>query len=257
MVGAAKPKYASHHFPFESIGPLSSHVHPHFVLWNSGKKLATMDLTALSFTAAAVLGIELLSALMLLNKVSYIYTSWTSKPAPRSFHRDTRLNLDPSLGSGGGSHDDNTRRYPSRNTRKPGQKSHRFDGGPQGSANVGHSLPLFSPIDNAANLCNTIGGEISIVYPDGMEECGSDWEANISQWANESSKVPTGEGAPVVNDSQIGRYAEERARSPRQESWCTWRAPWIRSNVSKHLPNKQTFSSNDWAVYHESKYLTD
>ena len=63
-----------------------------------------------------------------------------------------------------------------------------------------------------------------------------------------------------LNDGQLGKYVEERARPPRTEPWCTWRPSWMRrgrGNMHKPPPDTSTFSSNDWVLYHDCFRLTD
>jgi len=76
-------------------------------------------------------------------------------------------------------------------------------------------------------------------------------------WATEVTVATVSAGgnldSPVVNDNQIGRYREERARKPRKKSWRTWRADWLDTCP----PDTTRFSSNDWANWRDLVYLTD
>jgi hypothetical protein len=85
---AAGPHYVHHKYPFSTLGRLRSHAHPHFVIYNTGKKL-TGKIGPLDVVdnAERCMGISYTETLTCLNRIQAIYKSWTggaTPPAPNS-----------------------------------------------------------------------------------------------------------------------------------------------------------------------------
>ena len=57
---------------------------------------------------------------------------------------------------------------------------------------------------------------------------------------------------PLLNDHQIGGYVRERARKPLKYPWHAWRVDWGHTSE----PDTSRFSSNDWAYWMRTRYLT-
>ena len=85
-------------------------------------------------------------------------------------------------------------------------------------------------------------------------DCKDRLPPSLEDWADGVASVAAnGAGdAPLLNDHQIGSYVGERARKPFRYPWHSWRVSW------GHTCNPDTsrFSSNDWAFWLRTFYLT-
>jgi hypothetical protein len=270
----APPEFAGfvhYQHPYTTLGPLHSHAHPHFVLFNAGEKLAPLSgssFLTLAGTTARCMDIPTADALILLTQIRAIYEIWAMEPPPHFIRDLSKKRSHSDFGEGGDRNGSTHREKRSRSRNSSHPPSQQEDGGyshfnPQVDSGTRH-VALLPPTADTPDL-----------EMDEMEECNSPLDSNsdhgsgqdsaasdtyISQWVQGAAATSEGGWEPtVVNDEQLGPYGEERARSPRQESWHTWHASWFRrglKDIGKPPPDTRTFSSNDWSLYDYCTLLT-
>jgi hypothetical protein len=73
----AGPHYVNHKYPFSTLGYVRSHAHPHFVIYNTGKKLmcqiGTLDVVG---SVERCMGITFSEAITCLTRIQDIYKFW-------------------------------------------------------------------------------------------------------------------------------------------------------------------------------------
>jgi len=266
---AAVTSFAHHEYPFSTLGPLHSHAHPHFIIYNAGEKLASMDILELQHIVGLCMGIPSHHALECLTQIQSIYRSWQIK-APTSFQRTLSTKRSRSDFENHGDGDEagsEGRSFRTRGSTRPTSKqgdSGHGQAGAQGEPGVRHvaslsysSDPPDLEMDESDSCC---GSTTSVEDGKPCEDTGAG-VTNISQWV-EGAKGAASDGGwepAVINDDQLGDYAEERARSPRTQPWHTWRASWVRrglEDLAKPPPDTTGFSSNDWSLYDYCVLLT-
>ncbi|EIW79381.1 hypothetical protein CONPUDRAFT_167136 [Coniophora puteana RWD-64-598 SS2] len=210
-----------HTYPFSTLGPITSHARPQYVIWGTVMKwntfnspededmrLALRQILALN---APQLGGRGDKALILL--LVFVYDYWKAKrPFPNFFHH-TRA----------------TRRF------------HATYGVPP--AVDDHQEAYFS-------------GEES----HGLEQTSVDAE-RVVQWCTESDLAARESGGwetCILNDPQIADYtsapASDNVLPPlTAKTWREWRALWRRPRGKRF--NTSRFSSNDWAALEHHTYL--
>ena len=249
------PQYLTYNPPYSDFPVIESHVHPLCVIYNAAAKLvASGHLLLLPAPLQA-----------LANSRVLLHAQWTAAPPeewlkePRSRRPDDPSDHDPSTGQGG--HHSGPRRNPPRDRkRKRGRDAHRDVGGGSAGFNAGFSgtkrQVTHAPTTNTPELDANTDSPTSTCIADECEDIPFEHhDLDPKGWAIEVADVAAGGelGLSVVNDDQIGRYREERARKPRKKSWHTWRAGWLDTCP----PDTRRFSSNDWAYWRDLVYLTD
>jgi hypothetical protein len=271
---ATGPHYVHHKYPFSTLGRLWSHTHPHFVIYNAGKKL-TDKIGPLDIVdnAKRCMGILYAEALTCLNRIQVIYKSWTggaTSSAPNFTPTDASRS---DLGDAGEDGNDGETKGRNRNRHGGGGRTQEtyyvptttISGGNKGgNADEGglptlHQLKSFSHTTDTPDLA-VDDRQTSHESVASLEESISDDDAivdiaDISKWAEAVEGAAMSEGGwdpAVINDGQLGRYAEEQAQSPRKLPWRTWRPSWMRrglEDMHKPPPDTTKFSSNDWSLY--------
>jgi hypothetical protein len=88
--GGSSPDFDTHRFPFNAVGPLLSHVFPHFAICNAAQKFTKSPGALRNFlrSAIAVLkehaGLDAVAAENLLREICRLYGSWTSVTPDRA-----------------------------------------------------------------------------------------------------------------------------------------------------------------------------
>jgi hypothetical protein len=278
---AAGPHYVHHKYPFSTLGRLQSHAHPHFVIYNTGKKL-TGKIGPLDIVnnAERCMGISYAEALTCLIRIQAIYNSWTggATSAP-NFTPTNASRSDPGDegedGNDGETEDRNRNRHGGGGgTQKTSHVPTTIISGDKKGGNADEGgLPTPRQLKSFPHTTDTPDlavddGQTSHESVDSIEESISDDDAvvdiaDISKWAEGAEGAAMSQGGwdpAVINDGQLGRYAEEQARSPRKLPWGTWRPSWMRrglEDMHKPPPDTTKFSSNDWSLYDYCIALTD
>lgn len=125
-------QHTIHTFPFRDLPILRSHVHPHFAIYDFGKKCAMFGLTHIPLSGNRVpLPVQLAFGM-----AWGIHKSWMTAEPPASFSSNFKADDKPG-GSGGGSGDNSKRgptsKYTLRSRSEGGAKSQR----PTGSGESG------------------------------------------------------------------------------------------------------------------------
>ena len=243
------PQYLTYNPPYSDFPVLESHVHPLCVIFNAAPKLVASGRLLLLPAPLQTLA----------NLIVVLHAQWTATQEPPSSRVDNHSDDGPSTGQGG--HPGGPRRNPRRETkRKRGRDPHGDAGGGPGGFNVGFSgtkrQVTHAPTTNTPELNANIDSPTSTCIADEVEDASfKHHDLDPKGWANEVADVAAGSefDLSLVNDDQIGRYREERARKPRKKSWHTWRADWL--DICP--PDTSQFSSNDWAYWRDLVYLTD
>lgn len=258
-------QYTYHTYPYANLGPIPSHVQPHFALYNTGTQLAKLSILDgfnLPAIIATCLGLPTPDlANTYIKKISNIYKTWIAPPT------DPILDMchPPSELQGG---------TPGNATGHPGKRSRRRSnhtpavrsignggggGGVQNSQSGqgGHRPP-------SLRHTSTISSEKSIMEdqhfpsPDNggatLAEVG--WiKEYVSKWLDQATEAVAHEDGwepHVLNDRrQLWGYAEENCRTPFQE----WNPTWMKRGLPE--PDTSRFSSNDWSLKIYSIRLPD
>jgi hypothetical protein len=278
----ARPPYIHHKYPFSTLGYVRSHAHPHFVIYNTGKKLIDkIEPLDVGVSVEQCMGISYSEALTCLLRIQAIYKFWmgdatSSAPnfTPNGASRSDRDDEGEDR-SDGESEDGNRNRHGGggRTQEMSDVRNITISGGNKdGNADEGgllnpRQLKSFTLATDTPDLA-VDDGETSHESVDSLEECISDDDmavdvGDLSKWAEGAEGAAMSEGGwepVVINDRQLGKYAEERARSPRKVPWGTWRPSWMRrglEDMHKPPPDTTKFSSNDWCLYDYCIALTD
>ena len=246
--------------PFSELGPLKSHIHPHYVIFNSGQKLSNINNNAHIIRISRFLSqnasITAEASNSALLAMMELYQNWTTANVPAQSRRP-RASSNPSHppgkeGQDGPSHGGpHPRRQGLRNaTRSQGQGSQasadQYSGGQQ------RAIHPFQLPDN---------DESSSVTDDTVVEDDIAWIDYIHDWQKEGKGVADSLELDVLNDShnkQLAAYIKEHARTPPSPGfWDHWEPTWDDQNT-RYLSqlDRAQFSSNDWAVFKNDVYLT-
>lgn len=247
----SQPSPSSYDFyraPFADFPIIQSHVHPFCVIYNAGKKLLHKPyFTPPSHIDRSDLGI-----------VRRLYDQFTAPPPP-AWGRDVHIVPREPPGDEEGS------RRRSRHTDDPGpstRKRRAFVEASRTITQTGHGRGY--GVHSSKRMCTpdiptttlTPERDKSIALTDNLVPCGGCEDCDhlpqgLENWVD--GVAIHGEGnALLLNDHQIGSYVGEQARSPLRYSWHSWRVDW------GHTPEPDTsrFSSNDWAYWMRTRYLT-
>jgi hypothetical protein len=264
--------YRLHTYPFSSLGAKSSHVFPHYVVFKTGQALQDESLIELSHTAALVLGVAPENALVVMTKIREIYQIWCRQTPSPNFATFDRLSPSPHSGSGASSDErgkgPSSRQQCRKRARGPQADPYESHKGDRRGIDVGRTHVLFSetggnpgPVvrnDEATLVCSLddrFGRSNAAVFHTDTRSDVMDWVKKSSKAADEvswESAIVT-DGPPDLDSTD--KYAQECTRSPDE----FWDASWIRrslKDLGRPTPDTSKFSSNDWALFDYSVYLT-
>ncbi|KAI9573775.1 hypothetical protein HD554DRAFT_2052527 [Boletus coccyginus] len=244
--------------PFPNLGLLTSHIHPHFVIFNTGKKLSS---TLSKHVSEMILILSQIvppssNALAMVIAIQRLYTAWTELQVPDHFYdtmgASNRFHRPSEEGQ-----DDRSQGGPP--PRRQGLKSTTRSRGQGSQASAGHYgrgqqravLPFQAPEDD----------DSSSVTDDTVVEDDSAWIEYIHNWQKQGKGVVESWESDVFHDScdeQLAAYIDEHARTPPSPgAWDSWKPTW--DDPKSRYPNasdRAQFSSNDWAVFKNDVYLT-
>ncbi|KAF8121423.1 hypothetical protein EV363DRAFT_1364789 [Boletus edulis] len=246
--------------PFTNLGLLESHIHPQFVIFNTGQKLRDLPaddiLQMVSFLQEMVLPED--RASNMLNDMLRLYRAWTKANIPADYCNligTSKRARPPSEGrqDDHSQHDPPPKREGLRSaTRSQGQGSQeaadRYAGGQQRAI-----LPFRPPEDSE--------DDSSSITDDTVVEDDTDWIEYIHKWQKESSDGVAGkwESGELHDsrDEQLTAYGDEHARTPPSPGvWDSWKPTWGSPSRDPKIADRSRFSSNDWTVFKNDMYLT-
>ena len=240
------PIYDFYRATFDDFPTIQSHVHPFCVIYNAGQKLKAKTL----FTPPDHINTSDLFLIITL------YNQLTDPP-PSTWGSDVpNIPREPPGDDGGSPRRSRRSDDPGPSTKKrrafveanrafqqtgdttgnTGQVRRHDAHSPERACTPDTSMTAVTP-EPADNL---VPCEDFVHLPQSFE----DWMDGVAAH---------GEGnTPLLNDHQIGGYVRERARKPLKYPWHAWRVDW------GHTPEPDTsrFSSNDWAYWMRTRYLT-
>jgi len=249
------PSYDFYKAPFANFPVIQSHVHPFCIIYNAGQKLHHKPyITPPSHIDQSDLHI-----------VRRLYDQFTAPPPP-SWGRDVPIALREPPSDEGGSRKRSPHRndpvQPTRQRRSFAKTSRAITrtAHTTGEADRGrrcgvHSSKKMRTLD--ISITTPTPEHNSIALTDNLapcRDCEDDHARDLKDWADEvASFAAYGQGnAPLLNDHQIGNYIREQARKPLRYPWHSWRVDWGHT----YEPDTSRFSSNDWAFWMRTRYLT-
>ena len=251
--------HETHFPPYSNLGPLTSHIHPHFVVFNTGKKLSSSKFLS-QHVSEMILSLSqivspLSKALAAMMAIQRLYTAWTEVQVPDHFY-DTigapnRFHRPSSEGRDDGSQGGPPSRQGSRSaTRSQGLGTSASAGNYEGGQQRG-ILPLQPPEDD----------DSSSVTDDTVVEDDTAWIDYIHSWQKQGKGVAESSESDVLHDScdeQLVAYIDEHARTPPSPgAWDSWKPTWDDRKLRHPSTfDRAQFSSNDWAVFKNDVYLT-
>ena len=246
--------------PYSNLGPLTSHIHPHFVIFNAGKKLASFksdDVSEMILSLSQIVPPSS-NAISMVITVQRLYRAWTGVQVPDHFY-DTIGTPNRSHRPSEEGRDDRSqggpppRRQGLRSTTRsqgqgtPASASH-YEGGQQRAI-----LPLQPPEDD----------DSSSVTDDTVVEDDTAWIEFIHNWQKQGEGVTESLDSHKLHgscDEQLAAYIDEHARPPPSpDAWDSWKPTWDDRKLRYRYPSvsdRAQFSSNDWAVFKNDLYLT-
>ncbi|KAF8434173.1 hypothetical protein L210DRAFT_3554279 [Boletus edulis BED1] len=245
--------------PFANLGLLESHIHPQFVIFNTGQKLR--DLSREDYGQMIKFLKQMAPpkyhAFDMLNDIQELYEAWTKANIPADYCNLTGTSKRARTPSEGGQddrsqHDPPPKREDLRSaTRSQGQGSQgaadRYAGGQQRAI-----LPFRPPEDSE--------DDSSSITDDTVVEDDTDWIEYIHEWQKESDGVAGKWESGELHDSrdeQLTAYSDEHARTPPSPGiWNSWKPTWGSPSRDPKISDRSRFSSNDWAVFKNDVYLT-
>ena len=254
-----KRDHETHFPPYSNLGPLTSHIHPHVVVFNTGQKLSSalsQDVLEMSITLDKMVA-PLSDALLMMFTIQRLYRAWTEVQVPEQFSGTSgTLNRFHRRSQAEGGRDDHSQGGP---PRRPGLRSATRRS--QGQVSPGHYeggqqraiLPLQPPEDDDS---------LSIT-DDTVLDDDTAWIEHIHSWQKQGEEGGVAEseesGVPLDScDGQLAAYIEEHARTPPSPGvWDSWKPAW--DDHGSRYPSasdRAQFSSNDWAVFKNDVYLT-
>lgn len=202
------PHHQPHHFPYyTTLGTISSHVQPHFVVYDAGQKIQNMDEATMRELSLSIKDMEMfggneLTAHHNLRLCQLAYRNWTSVSVPESFaHGRVRP---PRTHSDGCSN-----RYPAPNNINDAGYSD-YGSRPGTPVATNHHSPAQTPdLQHDLETCSSPVDDESARDAETRErEPEFGWD--IQKWATHSVTAvgnSTGWEPEILNDKQIGRYA--------------------------------------------------
>ena len=248
-------KHETYFSPFSDLGPLQSHIHPHYVIFNTGQKLSNINDSAYLMEISDFLfqntSITPKSMLAMIN----LYRNWTNANVPTRPRRPRALSNSSHPPGEEGQDGPSQGRPPKREglrswTRSQGQDSQasadQYRGGQQRAIH-----PFQLPEDD----------DSSSVTDDTVVEDDTAWIDYIHNWQKEGEGVAQSLESDVLNDShdkQLAGYIKEHARTPPSPGvWDHWEPAWDDQKTRYFSQSDRAqFSSNDWAVFKNDVYLT-
>ncbi|KAF8434167.1 hypothetical protein L210DRAFT_3506796 [Boletus edulis BED1] len=251
-------QHQTHFPPFTNLGLLESHIHPQFVIFNTGKKLRNSPLgdtfRMVSFLQQMVPRED--DAGDMLDDILRLYIAWTEANIPADYCNLIGTSKRARPPSEGGQddrsqHDPPPKREGLRSaTRSQGQGSQgaadRYAGGQQ------RAILPFQPTEE---------DDASSITDDTVVEDDTDWIEDIHKWQKESSDGVAGKWESGElhdsHDEQLTAYVDEHARTPPSPGvWDSWKPTWGSPSRDPKIADRSRFSSNDWAVFKNDVYLT-
>lgn len=242
--------HETHFPPFSNLGPLESHVRPHFVVFNSGQKLSNPKSLG---RHAANMGLALkqivppsIDAFEMVVTMQSLYAAWTEVQVPDDFDMVGTLDrLGPS--SEGGRDDGSQRGSPPRRRSQRSAARSRTQGS-TGHYDGGQQRAIYALEDSSVTDDTIVEDDIA-------------WIEGIDNWRKEGEDVGESGGSEVLDrscDEQLAAYIDEHARTPPSpDAWNSWKPAWDgRKSRQPSAFERAKFSSNDWAVFKNGVYLT-
>ena len=247
--------HETHFPPFPNLGPLTSHVHPHFVVFNTGKKLSSTWLQHFSKMILTLSQIVPRSGDALAMVIG-LYTAWTELQVPDHFSNTIEASNRFHRPSEEGQ-DDRSQGGPP--PRRQGFRSATRSHGQGSGASGGHydrgqkrGVIPFQPPEY---------DDCSSVTDDTVVEDDTAWIEYIPNWQKQGKGVAESGDSDVfddLRDEQLAAYIGEHARTPPSPgAWDSWKPNWDdRKSRYPDASDRSQFSSNDWAVFKNDVYLT-
>ncbi|KAF8550576.1 hypothetical protein OG21DRAFT_1499703 [Imleria badia] len=242
--------------PFSELGPLESHIHPHYVTFNTGQKLSNantdllLEMSDYLSQSASITSDAANSALL---ATVQLYRNWLRAEVPtppnessNSLHPPGEEGRDgPS--QGGPPPRCEGLRSATRSQGQGSQASADQHGGGQQRA----SHPFQPPEDD----------DSSSVTDDTIVEDDTAWIEYIHNWQKQGEDIADSWEPDDLNnlrDKQLSAYIKEHARTPPSPGvWDCWESTWDdRKSRYPSESDRAQFSSNDWAVFKSDVYLT-
>jgi len=252
-------EHSTHHHPFSTLGPLSSHVQPQCVVFNAARKLYTRSPDVILMLGPVLNQIasheSIEQAYSRLTTVTTLYKHWTKLIIPDDFVARSR----PRSGPSDDTNNDDQEQDHAEGQEEPEKESEEeasnhdndeVESTPPKKSNVGRQLH-----DNIASTSSS-GSLDTAVDADGW--CPSEdtaWVEGINDWTMMCCDAAASEGgweSSILNegDQVLVAYAKEKPRSaPPPDSWHKWQPYWARRNGKYPPHNTAKFSSNDWALF--------
>ena len=250
--------YTAHKPPYSDLEPISSHIHPHFVIFNAGQKLAKLDPEDI-LQMRTILGRRLSlyhGDMSPLELIDHLYLKWMAASIPAEWRKKvTSSNPRPPGAAEQDNHSQDghpPRRQGLRSaTRSQGQGS-QVSAGQHNGGQQRAIIPFQAPADD----------DSSSVSDSTIVEDNTAWIDYIHEWQKQGqdAAAPKMWEPDVLDDSrdeQLAAYDNEHARTPPPPgAWDSWKPAWD-SRRSKHFTasDRSRFSSNDWAVLKNNVYL--
>ncbi|KAF8557059.1 hypothetical protein OG21DRAFT_1494986 [Imleria badia] len=246
--------------PFSELGPLKSHIHPHYVIFNTGQKISNVKYNVLvvqmSGFLSQMLSITVEDARLALDSMEDLYTKWTETQGPEQLPGPNALSNPSHPPSEEGQDGPSQGGPPPRReglrsgTRSQGQGS-QASAGQHGGGQQRAIHPFQPPEDD----------DSSSVTDDTIVEDDTAWIEYIHNWQKQGEDVAESWELDVLNnsrDKQLSAYINEHARTPPSPGvWNRWEPAWDdRKSRYPSESDRAQFSSNDWAVFKNDVYLT-
>ena len=242
------PSYDFYRSPFADFPIIQSHVHPFYVIYNAGQKLTSKTLT--NFTPPDHINPSDLFIIITL------YNQLTATP-PSTWGPDVpNIPREPPGDDEGSPRRSRQSGDPGPSTKKrrafvEANRALQQTGDTTG--NTGHVRRHDAHSPERACTPDTSMTAVTPEPADNLVPCEDfvHLPQSFEDWMD--GVAAHGEGdTPLLNDHQIGGYVRERARKPLKYPWHAWRVDW------GHTPEPDTsrFSSNDWAYWLRTRYLT-
>ena len=245
--------------PFSELGPLKSHIHPHYVIFNAGQKLATFNIQLLQMygylSQSASITHE--AASLALITIVQLYQKWTKAEVPAHWRKpDASSNSSHPPGEEGQDGPSQGGPPPRRHGLRSGTRSQgegsQTSAGQYGGGQQRTNHPFKPPEDD----------DYSSVTDDTIVEDDTAWIEYIHNWQKQGKGVAENWESDVLHDSsdeQLAAYIDEHARTPPSPgAWDSWKLTWddCKSRYPSTASNRAQFSSNDWAAFKNDVYLS-
>jgi hypothetical protein len=247
--------------PFSELGPLKSHIHPHYVIFNTGRKLSNVKYNIHRVQMSGFLSqnasITVEAARLALDSIEDLYTRWMETNVPGKWRRpNASSNSSNPLGEEGQDGPSQGGPPPRRQglrsvTRSQGEGS-QISAGQYGGGQQRAIHPL-QPLEDDGS---------SSVTDDTIVEDDTAWIEFIHNWQKQGKGIAESWESDVLHDScdeQLAAYIDEHARTPPSPgAWDSWKPTWddCKSRYPTTASDRAQFSSNDWAIFKNDVYLS-